>query len=145
MWEKKVTSINIIPENTATCTCKLYVVRHHESHIMSEKQYFSLWQIWILQILCFKSIYTICQLPSLLLLPSKELMESLKFSFPSVFLASWAIHMISDFIRVTWWRTTYEVDGHGVHCAVHICILKHCKDSMNSLLAAHRKTYIHGI
>ena len=40
--------------------------------------------------------------------------------------------MISDFIRVTWWRTTYEVNGHGVHCAVHICILKHCKDSMNS-------------
>ena len=37
--------------------------------------------------------------------PSKEIMESLKFSFPSVFLASWALHMISDFTRVTWWRT----------------------------------------
>ena len=34
--------------------------------------------------------------------PKKEMMESLKFSFPSVFLASWAINMISDFIRVTW-------------------------------------------
>ena len=33
--------------------------------------------------------------------PCKEMMESLKFSFPNVFLASWAIHMISDFIRVT--------------------------------------------
>ena len=33
--------------------------------------------------------------------PQKEMIESLKFSFPSVFLASWAINMISDFIRVT--------------------------------------------
>ena len=36
-----------------------YVVRHHESHIMSEKKYFSFWQIWILQILSFKSIYNL--------------------------------------------------------------------------------------
>ena len=87
-----------------------YVVHHHKSHIMSEKQYFSFWQIWILQILCFKSIYN---LPITFPLPpppkkKKEMMESLKFSFPSVFLASWAINMISDFIRVTWWRTTYR-------------------------------------
>ena len=37
----------------------IYVVRHHESHIMSEKKYFSFWQIWILQILSFKSIYNL--------------------------------------------------------------------------------------
>ena len=37
----------------------IYVVRHHESHIMSEKKYFSFWQIWILQIPSFKSIYNL--------------------------------------------------------------------------------------
>ena len=38
---------------------KLYVVRHYESHIMSGKKYLSFWQIWILQILSFKSIYNL--------------------------------------------------------------------------------------
>ena len=36
----------------------LYVVRHHERHKMSEKRYFSFWQIWILQILSFNPILT---------------------------------------------------------------------------------------
>ena len=59
------------------------------------------------KILCFKSIYN---LPITFPPPTKnKMMESLKFSFPSVFLASWAIHMISNFIRVTWWRTTYDI------------------------------------
>ena len=48
--------------------------------------------------------YTICQLLSLLPLQNND--GNLKFSFPSVFLVPLAIHMISDFIRVTWWRTT---------------------------------------
>ena len=79
---------------------------------MSEKQYFSFWQIWILQILCFKPIYNLpITFPRSS--PSKEMMESLKFSFPNVFLASLAIHMISDFIRVMWWRTTY-IYMHGI-------------------------------
>ena len=95
-----------ISENVEkTQRIKWYVVRHHESHIMSEKQYFSFWQIWILQIIYFKSIYN---LPITFPLPQKkEMMESLKFSFPGIYLASWAINMISDFIRVTLWRTTY--------------------------------------
>ena len=38
--------------------------------------------------------------------PKKEMMESLKFSFPSVFFLLLGLLMISDFIRVTWWRTT---------------------------------------
>ena len=87
----------------------LYVVRHHERHIMSEKKYFSFWQIWILQILSFKSIYN---LPYFIVrkIPKKHdrKLESCmaQFSFPHVFLAFWAF-MISDFIRVTWSRTTY--------------------------------------
>ena len=80
------------------------VVRHHESHIMSEKSYFSFWQIWILQILSFKSIYN---LPYFIV--RKNIIESCmaQFSFPSVFLACGAF-MISNFIRITWYRTTNE-------------------------------------
>ena len=87
----------------------LYVVRHHESHIMSEKKYFSFWQIWILHMLNFKSIYN---LPYFIVRKmqqkSDRKLESCmaQFSCPSVFLNFWAF-MISDFIRVTWWRTTY--------------------------------------
>ena len=45
-----------IPHPLIPVIASIYVVCHHESHIMSEKKYFSLWQIWILQILSFKSI-----------------------------------------------------------------------------------------
>ena len=85
----------------------IFVVRHHESRIMSEKQYFSFWQIWILQILCFKSIYN---LPITFPLPQKKRnYGKLEIQLPEcAFLASWAINMISDFIRVTWWRTTFD-------------------------------------
>ena len=79
-----------------------YVVRHHESHIMSEKKYLSFWQIWILQILSFKSIYNlpyfiVRKIPTP---PKKKIDRKLEscmaqFSFPSIFLAFWAF-MISD-------------------------------------------------
>ena len=87
----------------------VYVVRHHESHIMSEKKYFSFWQIWIFHILSFKLIYN---LPYIIVRKMQQKSDRklkscmAQFSFPSVFLAFWAF-MISDFIRVTWWRTTY--------------------------------------
>ena len=87
----------------------VYVVRHHEIHIMSEKKYFSFWQIWILQILSFKSIYN---LPYFIVRKMQQKSDRklercmAQYSFPSVFLAFWAF-MISDFIRVTWWRITY--------------------------------------
>ena len=88
----------------------VYVVRLHESHIMSEKKYFSFWQIWILHILSFKLIYN---LPYIIVRKMQQKSDRklkscmAQFSFPSVFLAFWAF-MISDFIRVTWWRTTYD-------------------------------------
>ena len=72
----------------------IYVVRHHESHIMSEKNYLSFWQIWILQILSFKSIYN---LPYFIVRKmqqkSDRKLESCmaQYSFPSVFLAFWAL------------------------------------------------------
>ena len=81
-----------------------YVVRHHESHIMSEKKYFSFWQIWILQIPSFKSIYNLPYfIVSKIHQKNYGKLESCmaQFSFPSVFHAFGAF-MISDFIRVTW-------------------------------------------
>ena len=101
----------------------IYVVRHHESHIMSEKKYFSFWQIWILQILSFKSIYN---LPYFIVRKntpkSDRKLESCmaQFSFPSVFLAFGAF-MISDFIRVTWWRTTYLLCDMHSQNELHEC------------------------
>ena len=99
-WPTSVVNVKKIKKKST----QLWCVITKAIILMSENKYSTFWQIWILQILSFKSIYNLPYFIARKIPPEND--RKLKscmaqLGFPSVFLTFGAF-MISDFMRVTW-------------------------------------------